>query len=160
MTSASRAAPARRCLPGGGRRPGHKARRRPATINEFLHADLVDHLHIVLIPIVLGRGVWLWEGLDGLHERYSRKRSPFPAELPTCSSRANALQVPGDGLGRDLAADRTRRHRVWTTSWGGRHASCPASRNVIVLMGFGIYLIVLPLFGVLVSDQAELTGAN
>ena len=37
---------------------------------------------------------------------------------------------------------------------------CPASRNVIALMGFGIYLIVLPLSGEMVSAQAELTGGN
>jgi dihydrofolate reductase len=28
----------------------------PATIREFLAADLIDHLHIVVTPIVLGRG--------------------------------------------------------------------------------------------------------
>jgi len=42
----------------------------PTTVNEFLAADLVDYLHIIQIPIVLGRGVRLWDGLDGLHERY------------------------------------------------------------------------------------------
>jgi dihydrofolate reductase len=31
----------------------------PTTINEFLQADLVDYLHIVLVPMVLGRGVRL-----------------------------------------------------------------------------------------------------
>jgi dihydrofolate reductase len=42
----------------------------PTTINEFLVADLVDYLHVVLVPLVLGRGVPLWNGLAGLHERY------------------------------------------------------------------------------------------
>jgi riboflavin biosynthesis pyrimidine reductase len=37
----------------------------PTTINEFLQADLVDYLHVVLVPIVLGRGVRLWDGLPG-----------------------------------------------------------------------------------------------
>jgi hypothetical protein len=62
------------------------------------------------------------------------------------------------GSANDLAADRTRRHRVWTTSCSGCRESCPASRNVIAFMGFGIYRIVLPLFGVMVSAQAELIG--
>jgi dihydrofolate reductase len=51
----------------------------PTTINEFLHADLVDYLHIVLIPIVLGRGVRLRDGLDGLHERYTLDTVTVPS---------------------------------------------------------------------------------
>ena len=42
----------------------------PSTIREFLAADLVDHLHVVLVPIVLGRGVRLWDGLERLEERF------------------------------------------------------------------------------------------
>ena len=42
----------------------------PTTVNEFLRADLVDYLHIVVVPIVLGRGVPLWGGLGGIHERF------------------------------------------------------------------------------------------
>jgi hypothetical protein len=42
----------------------------------------------------------------------------------------------------------------------GCHASCPASRNVIALMGLGIDLIVLPPSGVMVSAQAEPIGGN
>jgi riboflavin biosynthesis pyrimidine reductase len=51
----------------------------PTTINEFLQADLVDYLHIVLVPIVLGRGVRLWDGLDGLHERYALETVTVPS---------------------------------------------------------------------------------
>lgn len=32
----------------------------PSTIRAFLAADLIDHLHIVVVPIVLGRGERLW----------------------------------------------------------------------------------------------------
>src|SRR5579862_3844703 len=42
----------------------------PATIRQFLAADLIDHLHIVLVPIVLGRGERLWDGFEGLEERF------------------------------------------------------------------------------------------
>ena len=42
----------------------------PSTVRDFLAADLVDHLHVVLAPIVLGRGVRLWDGLEGLEERF------------------------------------------------------------------------------------------
>jgi dihydrofolate reductase len=51
----------------------------PTTINEFLQADLVDYLHIVLVPILLGRGVRLWDGLEGLHERYSMESVTVPS---------------------------------------------------------------------------------
>ncbi len=51
----------------------------PTTINEFLRADLVDYLHLVLVPIVLGRGVRLWDGLEGLHERYTLETVTVPS---------------------------------------------------------------------------------
>src|SRR3954451_5995404 len=38
----------------------------PTMLREFLAAGLVDHLHVVQVPILLGRGVRLWDGLEGL----------------------------------------------------------------------------------------------
>jgi dihydrofolate reductase len=43
----------------------------PTTVREFLAADLIDFLHIVQVPILLGRGVRLWDGLEGIEERYN-----------------------------------------------------------------------------------------
>ena len=51
----------------------------PTSINEFLAADLVDYLHIVQVPIVLGRGVRLWDGLEGLQERYTVETVTVPS---------------------------------------------------------------------------------
>src|SRR5215217_8136167 len=42
----------------------------PTVVREFLAAGLVDHMHIVVVPILLGRGVRLWDGLEGLEEDY------------------------------------------------------------------------------------------
>jgi dihydrofolate reductase len=42
----------------------------PSTVREFLAEDLVDYLHVVIVPIVLGRGVRLWDGLEGLEQRF------------------------------------------------------------------------------------------
>src|SRR3712207_1360327 len=42
----------------------------PTTIRDFLAAGLVDHMHLVVVPIVLGRGVRLWDGLEGLEKEY------------------------------------------------------------------------------------------
>lgn len=43
----------------------------PSTVNAFLQADLIDFLHLVIIPIVLGNGVRLWDNLEGLEERFT-----------------------------------------------------------------------------------------
>lgn len=40
------------------------------TVRAFLDADLVDELHVVVVPIVLGRGQRLWDGQEGLEERF------------------------------------------------------------------------------------------
>ncbi|MGN6326316.1 dihydrofolate reductase family protein [Pseudolysinimonas sp.] len=42
----------------------------PTTIREFLTADLVDAMHLVLVPIVLGRGERIWDGQEGLEKRF------------------------------------------------------------------------------------------
>lgn len=42
----------------------------PAIVRAFLEADLVDDLHLVVVPIVLGRGVRLWDGLEGIEQRF------------------------------------------------------------------------------------------
>jgi dihydrofolate reductase len=39
-------------------------------IREFFAAGLVDYLHVVVVPILLGRGVRLWDGLEGLEKGY------------------------------------------------------------------------------------------
>lgn len=42
----------------------------PSSVREFLEEDLVDFLHVAVVPVVLGAGVRLWDGLDGLEERF------------------------------------------------------------------------------------------
>ncbi|AMM21525.1 deaminase [Frondihabitans sp. PAMC 28766] len=49
------------------------------TVREFLAADLVDHLHLVVVPIVLGRGERLWDGLEGLEERFTTEAVSSPS---------------------------------------------------------------------------------
>jgi dihydrofolate reductase len=51
----------------------------PSTVRAFLAEDLVDHLHVVLVPIVLGRGVRLWDGLEGLEERFDTESVTTPS---------------------------------------------------------------------------------
>lgn len=40
------------------------------TLRSFLDADLVDHLHVAVAPVVLGRGQRLWDGQEGLEDRF------------------------------------------------------------------------------------------
>jgi dihydrofolate reductase len=48
-------------------------------LREFLAAGLVDHLHVVVVPILLGRGVRLWEGLEGLEKDYQVEATSSPS---------------------------------------------------------------------------------
>jgi dihydrofolate reductase len=51
----------------------------PSTIRQFVAAGLVDHMHIVVVPIMLGRGVRLWDGLEGLDDAYEIESTPSPS---------------------------------------------------------------------------------
>jgi dihydrofolate reductase len=51
----------------------------PGTVRQFLAADLIDHLHVVLVPIVLGRGVRLWDGLESLEDRFTVESVTTPS---------------------------------------------------------------------------------
>jgi dihydrofolate reductase len=39
-------------------------------VRDFAAEGLVDHLHLVQVPVVLGRGVRLWDGLEALEENF------------------------------------------------------------------------------------------
>jgi dihydrofolate reductase len=51
----------------------------PSTIRQFLAADLIDYLHIVVVPIVLGRGERPWDGLEALEERFHGEAVSSPS---------------------------------------------------------------------------------
>lgn len=48
-------------------------------IRDFLAAGLVDHLHAVVVPILLGRGVRLWDGLEGVEKDYLVETTSSPS---------------------------------------------------------------------------------
>lgn len=50
-----------------------------STLRPFLAASLVDHLHLVVVPIILGRGERLWDGLEGIEQSYDVESSLRPA---------------------------------------------------------------------------------
>lgn len=51
----------------------------PTSVRVFLAEDLVDYLHVVVVPVVLGRGVRLWDGLEGLEERFETAATSTPS---------------------------------------------------------------------------------
>ncbi len=51
----------------------------PTVVRDFLAAGLVDHLHVVQVPVVLGRGVRLWDGLEGLENTYDVEAVSSPS---------------------------------------------------------------------------------
>jgi dihydrofolate reductase len=48
-------------------------------VREFLAADLIDVMHVVQVPILLGRGVRLWDGAEGLEERFDIEAVSSPS---------------------------------------------------------------------------------
>lgn len=53
----------------------------PSTVRQFLLADLIDFMHLVIVPITLGRGVSLWEGLSGVEDRFTIETVNSPSGL-------------------------------------------------------------------------------
>jgi dihydrofolate reductase len=51
----------------------------PSTIRQFLAADLIDAMHVVIVPIVLGRGESLWNGLEELEQRFDIESVSSPS---------------------------------------------------------------------------------
>ena len=67
----------------------------PTTVRSFLEAGLVDHLHVVQVPILLGRGVRLWDGLEGLEDSFDVEAVSTRAGSPTSPSPADAAPARG-----------------------------------------------------------------
>lgn len=51
----------------------------PTVARDFLAAGLVDHAHVVVVPVLLGRGVRLWDGLESLEDAYSIESTSSPS---------------------------------------------------------------------------------
>ena len=71
----------------------------PAAIRQFLAADLIDHMHVALVPILLGRGESLWDGLEGLEERFAIESVSSPSGVThvTFTPSLAALRLLGHG---------------------------------------------------------------
>jgi dihydrofolate reductase len=50
-----------------------------STIRQFLAADLIDYLQVTIVPIVLGRGERLWDGMEDLQTRFGVESVTTPS---------------------------------------------------------------------------------
>jgi dihydrofolate reductase len=66
---------ARQAAKGMGVRLGGGA----TVIRDFLAAGLVDHAHVVVVPILLGRGIRLWDSLEALEKTYEIETVSSPS---------------------------------------------------------------------------------
>ena len=50
-----------------------------SVIRDFLAAGLVDHMNLIVVPIVLGRGERIWDGQEGLENGYDIESTSTPS---------------------------------------------------------------------------------
>ena len=93
----------------------------PTMLRDFLAAGLVDHLHIVVVPILLGRGVRLWDGLEGLEKDYQVEAISSPSGVThvTFTRTSRSLTHPVSGAPRSRTSparcrQRSTHRRKWT----------------------------------------------
>jgi dihydrofolate reductase len=48
-------------------------------VRDFFAAGLIDHAHVAVVPILLGRGVRLWDGLEALEQNYEIEAVSSPS---------------------------------------------------------------------------------
>ncbi len=51
----------------------------PTVVREFLRAGLVDQLHVAIVPILLGRGIRLWDDLREFESGYALEAETAPS---------------------------------------------------------------------------------
>ena len=57
----------------------HEPGYQPPVRHKAATGDLIDYVHIVVVPIVLGRGERLWDGLEALEDRFHIEAASSPS---------------------------------------------------------------------------------
>ncbi len=52
-----------------------------STVRDYLAAGLVDQAHLVVVPLLLGHGTRLWDGLEALEETYDIESVSSPSRV-------------------------------------------------------------------------------
>ena len=53
----------------------------PTVVRDFLAEGLIDYMHVAQVPILLGRGVRLWDGLESLEQTYTIEAVSTPTGI-------------------------------------------------------------------------------
>jgi len=53
----------------------------PSTVRQFLAAGLIDFMHLAILPITLGRGASLWEGLEAIEDLFTVESFTSPTGI-------------------------------------------------------------------------------
>ena len=67
----------------------------PTVVRDFLAAGLVDLLHVVQVPVLLGRGVRLWDGLEGLESGFDVETVSSPSGVTHLTFTRRGTPVQG-----------------------------------------------------------------
>jgi dihydrofolate reductase len=67
----------------------------PSTVREFLAENLIDDMHIVIVPIVLGRGEPLWNGLENLEQGFDVEAVSSPSGVTHVTFTRREMQPQG-----------------------------------------------------------------
>jgi len=78
----------------------------PASVREFLAAGLVDLLHVVQVPIVLGRGSRLWDRLEHLEDGYDVESVTTPSGVTHLTFARRSAATPEAASRRRAGAAR------------------------------------------------------
>ena len=80
-------------------------------IRDFVAAGLIDHMHIVVVPILLGKALRLWDGLEGIETDY---------EIGSASAPSGVTSICSCGVSRDPKEELQCRSCWWTSPrWTG-----------------------------------------
>jgi dihydrofolate reductase len=53
----------------------------PTVVRDFLAEGLIDYMHVAVVPILLGRGVRLWDNLESLDQAYNIESVSTPTGI-------------------------------------------------------------------------------
>ena len=55
-----------------------------STVREFLEADLIDEMHVAVVPHQFGEGLRLWERPEDLEGRFQLEKVMAPSGVTHC----------------------------------------------------------------------------
>ena len=65
----------------------------PSVLRAVLAAGLIDHMHLVQVPIILGRGVRLWDGLEAVEQAFDIEAVSAPSGVTHFTFTRKAAQT-------------------------------------------------------------------